>query len=76
MLVIVPDDLAAMRDRLSQELLDDIDTTVESGPYELLLPKWETESNLDLLPGSPISALRPATIPPWTPFSMVRYTLP
>ncbi len=50
MLVIVPDDYEQMRERLSQDLFDEIDTTIESGPYELLLPKWKTESNLDLLP--------------------------
>lgn len=49
MLVIVPDDFEAMRDELSQALLDEIDAATESGPYELLLPKWETESAVDLI---------------------------
>lgn len=50
MLVIVPDDFATMRSDLSQALLDEIDNTTESGPYELLLPQWETETAIDLTP--------------------------
>jgi serpin B len=52
MLLIVPDDgrFAEVRERLSQQLLDDIDATFTTGPYELLLPKWSTHSNLDLGP--------------------------
>lgn len=50
MLVIVPDDFEAFRSELSQATLDDIDAAIEPGPYELLLPKWETESSIDLMP--------------------------
>jgi len=52
MLVIVPDDgrFEEIRDGLDQTFLDDIDSTFTSGPYELLLPKWETNSTLDLIP--------------------------
>ncbi len=49
MLVIVPDDFEAFRSELSQAALDEIDGIIEPGPYELLLPKWETESDIDLM---------------------------
>ena len=51
MLVLVPD--AGRYDdlinRLDQELLDEIDSTFTTGPYELLLPKWEDDYQIDLL---------------------------
>ncbi len=50
MLVIVPDDFDSFRDDLSQTTLDEIDAAITPGPYELLLPKWEAESDIDLLP--------------------------
>ena len=52
MLVIVPREgrFADVRDRLGQDLLDQIDRTFTTGPYELQLPKWKKTSNLDLLP--------------------------
>lgn len=50
MLLIVPDDFEQMRSRLSQDLLDQIDESIEPGPYELLLPQWKTESAIDLMP--------------------------
>lgn len=50
MLVIVPDDFESFRSALTQSTLDDIDAALTSGPYELLLPKWEAESDIDLLP--------------------------
>lgn len=51
MLVIVPDDgrFVDVRDRLDQRLLDEIDATFTTGPYELLLPKWEDDYQIDLL---------------------------
>lgn len=51
MLVIVPDEgrFADVRDRLDQDLLDEIDATFTTGPYELLMPEWETTTQLDLL---------------------------
>lgn len=50
MLVIVPDDFEAFRQDLSQATLDEIDAEIVPGPYELLLPKWEAKSDIDLLP--------------------------
>jgi serine protease inhibitor len=51
MLVLVPD--AGYYDdfvkALDQDLLDEIDATFTTGPYELLLPKWDDEFQLDLL---------------------------
>jgi serpin B len=51
MLVIVPDEgrFADVRDRLDQSLLDEIDATFTTGPYELLLPQWEDRSDIDLM---------------------------
>ena len=36
-------------ERLDQDLLDEIDSTFTTGPYELLLPKWDDEYEIDLL---------------------------
>lgn len=51
MLIIVPDEgrFEDVRERLSQDLLDEINATFASGPYELLIPKWETTTQLDLM---------------------------
>lgn len=51
MLVIVPDEgrFEEVRLRLDQDLLDEIDATFTTGPYELLIPKWETTTQLDLI---------------------------
>lgn len=51
MLLIVPDDgrFAEVRDRLSTDLLAEIDSTFEPGPYELRMPEWETTTAIDLL---------------------------
>lgn len=50
MVVIVPerDQFMELRDNLNQDLVDDIDTELTSRPYELLLPKWETTTRIDL----------------------------
>ena len=52
MLVIVPDDgrFDEIRAGLDQVMLAEIDASFATGPYELLLPKWETTSMLDLVP--------------------------
>ena len=52
MLVVVPDvgRFAEIRDGLDQVMLDEIDATFTTGPYELRLPKWKTKSAVDLLP--------------------------
>jgi serpin B len=51
MLVLVPDDgrFADVVERLDQDLLDEIDATFTTGPYELLLPKWDDNYRIDLL---------------------------
>lgn len=51
MLVLVPDAgrYDELIDRLDQDLLDEIDATFTTGPYELLLPKWEDDYQIDLL---------------------------
>lgn len=51
MLVMVPDEgrFAEVRDRLDHDLLAEIDSTFTTGPFELLLPKWEDDSQLDLM---------------------------
>lgn len=51
MLILVPDAgrYDELIDRLDQELLDEIDATFTTGPYELLLPKWSHDYQIDLL---------------------------
>ncbi len=51
MLLIIPEEgrFDEVRQRLSQGLLDEIDNTFSTGPYELRMPKWETTSAIDLL---------------------------
>lgn len=50
MLVLVPEEgrFAEVRERLNQDLLDEIDATFTTGPYELLLPKWTSNSTIAL----------------------------
>ena len=51
MLVVVPDEgrFAEVRDRLGQDLLDEIDATFTTGPFELWLPQWADNTTIDLL---------------------------
>jgi serpin B len=51
MLLIVPDEgrFAEVRDRLDQDLLDEIDATFTTGPFELLMPQWADKTQLDLM---------------------------
>jgi serpin B len=51
MLVLVPDEgrFDEFVERLDQDFLDEIDATFTTGPYELLLPKWDDEYTFDLL---------------------------
>ena len=51
MLVIVPDlgRFEEIRDRLDQAMLDEIDRAFTTGPYELLIPKWSSTTQLDML---------------------------
>lgn len=63
MLVIVPDDFTAMRSELSQDLLDKIDAVTTTGPYELLLPQWKTETAINFLPWLSEMGAAPGTYP-------------
>jgi serpin B len=51
MLVIVPGEgrFAELRNGLDQAFLDEIDATFSTGPYELLVPAWETTTQIGLL---------------------------
>ena len=51
MLILIPDAgrYEELIERLDQELLDEIDATFTTGPYELLLPKWADDYSIDLL---------------------------
>lgn len=51
MLVIVPDQgrFQEIRDRLDQTLLEEVDAAFTTGPYELVIPKWKSTTQLDLL---------------------------
>jgi serine protease inhibitor len=50
MLVIVPETgrFNEVRDHLDNEMLADLDAMLTTGPYELLLPKWDVHTELDL----------------------------
>jgi serpin B len=52
MLVIIPDQgrYSEFRDGLSNETLAGVDAKMTTGPFELLMPKWQTTSSIDLLP--------------------------
>ncbi|HEY9411313.1 MAG TPA: serpin family protein [Jiangellaceae bacterium] len=51
MLVIVPDEgrFDEFRERLDADLLAQLDATLTARPYELLMPKWATHHEIDLL---------------------------
>ena len=51
MLVIIPDEgrFEEVRHRLDQDLLDEVDANFTTGPFELIIPKWETTTQLDLI---------------------------
>ncbi len=73
MLVIVPDEgeFDAVRARLGQEFLAEIDALIEPGPFELLLPKWEDDANIDLLPWLTEIGAAPGSYPKITPGSFL-----
>jgi serpin B len=73
MLVVVPDEgnFAALRDRLSDTLLAEIDAAIEPGPYELLLPKWDDDANIDLLPWLTEVGAAPGSYPAISPGSFL-----
>ena len=69
MLVIVPDQgrFEEIRDRLDQSLLEEIDATFTTGPYELVIPKWKSTTQLDLLAWLTTIGAAPGAYPQITP---------
>lgn len=69
MLLLVPDEgrFQEVRDRLSQDLLDEIDSTFTSGQYELLMPGWETNTTIDLIPWLTGLGIAPGAFPAISP---------
>ncbi len=52
MLLVIPDEgrFDEIRSTISSDFLTSVDAGLTSGPYELLMPEWNTTSQLDLLP--------------------------
>lgn len=50
MLVVVPDEgrFEEFRDGIDTDLLDEIDASLTTGPFELLLPEWKSHTDIDL----------------------------
>lgn len=69
MLVLVPDEgrFAEVRSRLSQSVLDEIDASFTTGPFELLLPPWEDDEQLDLLDWLSEQGIAPGAYPGISP---------
>jgi hypothetical protein len=69
MLILVPHPgrYQELIDRLDQELLDEIDATFTTGPYELLLPKWDDNYQVDLLAWLTELGAAPGSYPKITP---------
>lgn len=69
MLIVVPDEgrFTELRDGLSNDLVTGILTSIEPGPYELLLPKWDDTANIDLLPWLTEIGAAPGNYPAITP---------
>lgn len=69
MLVIVPDAgrFNEVRLALNQDLLDNIDATFTTGPFELLIPRWETSTQLDLMDWLIDSGAAPGSYPAISP---------
>jgi serpin B len=69
MLLLVPDAgrYEEVIDRLDQGLLDDIDDTFTTGPYELLIPKWDDDYQIDLLDWFAEIGAAPGAYPEITP---------
>ncbi len=44
-------------------MLDEIDSTFSTGPYELLLPKWDDHYQIDLLPWLASIGVAPGSYP-------------
>ncbi len=69
MLLIVPDEgrFAEVRDRLGRAMLDEIDATFTTGPFELLMPGWSDKTQLDLLGWLTEIGAAPGSYPGITP---------
>lgn len=69
MLVIVPDEgrFAEVRDRLDNDFLAGVDASFTTGPYELLIPKWEDDTQIDLLDWLTEIGAAPGSYPAITP---------
>ena len=69
MLVLVPDEgrYEEFIDRLDQARLDEIDQSFSTGPYELLLPKWDDTYQIDLLDWLTDIGAAPGSYPSITP---------
>jgi serpin B len=69
MLVLVPDEgrYGEFIERLDQALLDEIDQSFSTGPYELLLPKWDDTYQIDLLDWLTDIGAAPGSYPAITP---------
>jgi serpin B len=65
MLVLVPDHgrYEELLGRLDQSLLDEIDRTFTTGPYELRLPKWDIDHRIDLIPWLQELGIAPGSFP-------------
>ena len=65
MLVIVPDEgrFDEVRERLSTDLLDEIDATFTSGPFELRVPEWRTTTTIDLMEWLTDTGIAPGAFP-------------
>lgn len=73
MLVLVPAEgrFAEVRDRLDQDLLDEVDVTFTTGPYELLIPQWADDTNLDLLAWLKVIGAAPGSYPAISPVAFL-----
>lgn len=70
MLVIVPDQgrFTDVRDRLGPDLLEEIDASFITGPFELLLPRWKDKTEqLDFMPWLNDIGAAPGHYPQITP---------
>ena len=65
MLLIVPDsgEFEAVRNRLSTDLIAEVDSVLTTGPWELELPEWETDTSIDFLPWLEGKNIAPGNFP-------------
>lgn len=69
MLLIIPDEgrFDELRGRLGQGLVGEVDDALTTGPYELLMPKWETTTQMDLLAWLQAMGAAPGDFPEISP---------